>query len=294
MRKRHHAARGFTLIELLVVVAIVTMLAGLIVPAVSNAMKMATALKCVNNLRGLGAALYTYRINTDGFLPSCGSSEYNGALGYERSGQPAEFWYKALAPIVDVDPDYLDDSEENDDRREENPFDWEKNLKEQTAGVFECPTKKGRGLGYGMNWRVLDQGTDKEYLWGQKNPVPFDSIKNASGTIILSDCGLIESGPDEGTDIRNWEDENRLAIPYHGKCEWPDRAGNFTQVTDKPDGYWVPVPRHVGGTVCVLFLDGSSKREQLNEIINKADGKPICYGDATCIWDNDQSRKSNP
>jgi len=293
MKKRHRAARGFTLIELLVVVAIVTVLAGLVVPAVNHALKLATALSCVNNLRGLGAALYTYRINSNGYLPACGSSEYNGTLGYERSGDPSEFWYKALAPLVDVDPDYLDDLEDNDDRREQNPFRWEKSKEEQTAGIFACPTKKGCVLGYGMNWRVLDQGKETTYLWDRESHVAFDIIKNPSATIILSDCGIVENGPDKSTDIREWEDEDPLEAPYHGKCEWPDRDGNFNQVTDKPEGYWVPVPRHVGETVCVLYLDGGAERLELRELINYPDCKPVCYGDTNCLWDNDQIRRED-
>lgn len=66
---------AFTLIELLVVIAIIALLAAIILPVANNGIESARRSNCLNNLRGIGAALTSYASDHKGKLPAKTSAE---------------------------------------------------------------------------------------------------------------------------------------------------------------------------------------------------------------------------
>lgn len=64
---------GFTLIEKLVVIAIVTVLLGILLPAIRGVLERGEAIQCSSNLRQIGAAALLWTNDHDGQLPDMGN-----------------------------------------------------------------------------------------------------------------------------------------------------------------------------------------------------------------------------
>src|SRR5689334_16378669 len=66
----HSESRGFTLVELLVVLGILTVLIGLLLPAITRARKQALRVVCQSNLRQVGHAVLAYAEANRGSFPA--------------------------------------------------------------------------------------------------------------------------------------------------------------------------------------------------------------------------------
>lgn len=82
--------RGFTLIELLVVIAIISILIGMLLPAVQQAREAASRISCANNLRQINLALHHYHLNYDQLPPA-------------RVSEQGATWSVMIMPFLEQD-----------------------------------------------------------------------------------------------------------------------------------------------------------------------------------------------
>jgi prepilin-type N-terminal cleavage/methylation domain-containing protein/prepilin-type processing-associated H-X9-DG protein len=90
--------RGFTLLEVIIVIAIIGVLMGLLLPAISYARYAAALSKCQNNLRQQGLAVLNYDAYNGG-LPPCAAGGPCPALGLADG--ITHGMYAFVAPYLD-------------------------------------------------------------------------------------------------------------------------------------------------------------------------------------------------
>jgi prepilin-type N-terminal cleavage/methylation domain-containing protein len=93
--------KGFTLIELLTVIAIIAVLAGILLPAISNVRASATKAKCVSRLRALGSAANLFATEHKNQFPTNGSKNSFSNLPDDEKGYGRAF--TLLKPFLDRD-----------------------------------------------------------------------------------------------------------------------------------------------------------------------------------------------
>lgn len=85
---------AFTLMELLVVVGIIAVLIGLLIPALTNVRQKTDQVRCLSNLRELGAMFHSYAADNNGMLPAPASP----------ATDTKAYWRWQLLPYMGLDP----------------------------------------------------------------------------------------------------------------------------------------------------------------------------------------------
>jgi prepilin-type processing-associated H-X9-DG protein/prepilin-type N-terminal cleavage/methylation domain-containing protein len=152
-----HDAGAFTLIELLVVIAIISILAAMLLPALSRAKESARSMRCLSQMRQIGLAVRLYaEENEDEFPRSQHSAFSHGQLT----------WGRAIASQLGF-----------------NKVTWTNLL----SGVYHCPSdRRAAPWSYGQNVYFelgpADDYEGKPQIWRLTS-----SVNHPSATVLFAE-----------------------------------------------------------------------------------------------------------
>lgn len=212
---------GYTLLEMLVVIALIGMLVATLIPSLQKSMSMARSTICMSNLHSLGTALFTYRIENNGWLPIEEVIKEEDAVdpgGVAGADEKSKAWYVKLFPTYLADPMIL--------TCPEDPFRYR--MQRSVERVDHLSVEDY--LSFGMNDFIMSAGGGFVADLDTHMPTrPLDTILLADlGPDVVASATVspLLGGPPRNKSLLSWDDgydpfAASIPIPWlttrHGK-----------------------------------------------------------------------------
>jgi len=226
---------AFTLIELLVVIAIISILASLLLPALSKAKAKALTVKCFANLKNLGLATQLYSSEFNDYVPG---DTFAG--GY--------FFASLLAPFV-AGPK-IDSAKLQDINFIHEAY--------RQIGVYQCPAVRANKAkareDFTLHYTVNSIDFSFYERTRQYQPAPYQRVPAVPGgpSGLAYICEVNVMGQLSPRDYGGWNiwDPSQATFNTAGK---PNSSPRMIRANDK---------RHLG-TTSLVFLDGHTEVHKL-------------------------------
>jgi len=185
---------GFTLVELLVVIAIISILVGLLLPAVQSAREAARGTRCQNNLKNLTLAALSFE-SQQGYFAPAGQDRTNDLLPPPNDEPPLPPPLARHNGITFLLPHFeqgnkFETINLNYDWNNTNPTDNEKNCKQDLGGILICPSSPVGHEGSNATDYVAANRVD---------------VKGLNSLEALLDAGIVDNKNGAPANSRKWE-----------------------------------------------------------------------------------------